>query len=51
MNKITPPGKEGENFRYLRFEKINPQDLPDDKRVKLKPVNETFEVVIKEARP
>ncbi|OPZ60878.1 MAG: Bifunctional protein PyrR [Deltaproteobacteria bacterium ADurb.Bin510] len=26
-------------------------DLPDDKRVKLKPVNETFEVVIKEARP
>lgn len=32
VNKITPPGKEDENFRYLRFEKINPQELPDDKR-------------------
>lgn len=32
VNKVTPPGKKGENFRYLRFEKINPQDLPEDKR-------------------
>ncbi|HNX87695.1 MAG TPA: hypothetical protein PKH58_01320 [Paludibacteraceae bacterium] len=32
VNPVVPPGPDGATFRYLRFQKINPEELPADVR-------------------